>query len=233
MMIIQQLISNANFPNPSQLAFARKRDESTRRDASYFVESHNDEYSILLNVNLSGNILTKVSRKNGYISHGRHEVFEDWEDVKWSDSNSLAVIRTDLTFEDLQGEIQPEEIMKSYLEAIANHGDAMCIGGYQNWRLQVQMLVDMMAQKTGHKIELDLIPSMSTCPGMEYIRPWHPPSCEAYIIEGEGARDYILSEDDQRALQKINEKCMPRSSTILLHPPFMIRAQSREIFLSS
>ena len=231
-MLVQQLIENAVFPNPSQLAFARKRTESSQRDASYYVESFNDEYSILLNVGLCGNIAAQTSRRIGYISDGRHEHCEDWEQVKWSDSNSAAFITTDLSFEDLKGEIEPSDIMKAYIAAIATQGDAMCAGGYAHWRLQVQMLVNMIGQRCGRKIELDLIPAMTTCPGMEFTRPWYPPSYETYVIDNDDAHAFDMDKGDIEALHSINERCMPRRSSILLHPPFMIRGQSREIFLS-
>jgi len=231
-MLVQQLIDNAVFPNPSQLAFARKRTHSSQRDASYYVESYNDEYSILLSVSLCGNIAAQTSRRLGYISHGRHEHSEDWEQVKWSDSNSAAFIRTDLTFDELKDGMDPCRIMKSYLTAIATQGDAMCAGGYAHWRFQVQMLVDLISKKTGKKIELDLIPAMTTCPGMEFTRPWYPPSYETYVIEEDDAHSFEMDASDIMSLNSINEKCMPRRSSILLHPPFMIRGQSREIFLS-
>lgn len=231
-MLVQQLIENAVFPNPSQIAFARKRTQCNQRDASYHVESHNDEYSILLNVGLCGNISAQTSRLVGRISDGRAQPSEDWEQVKWSDSNSAAFIRTELSFEELKDQIEPSHIMRAYLAAIATQGDAMCAGGYAHWRFQVQMLVNLMGSRSGKKIELDLIPAMTTCPGMEFTRPWYPPTYEAYVIDDDDAHHFEMDPADIASLESINERCMPRRSSILLHPPFMIRGQSREIFLS-
>jgi len=231
-MLVQQLIDNAAFPNPSQITFAMRRTQANRRDATYHVESHSDEFSILLSVGLCGTISAQTSRQTGYIDQGRHQQCDDWEQVKWSDSNSEAFIRTDLSFDEMKDDPDPCRIMKAYLSSIVSQGDAMCAGGYAHWRFQVQMLVNLMGSRIGGRVELDLIPAMMTCPGMEFTRPWHPPSYEAYIIDGDDAHHLDMLDAEVESLDRINEKCMPRRSSILLHPPFMIRGQSREIFLS-
>lgn len=232
-MLVDQLIANSSFPNPTQLAFARKRNEKAERDAFYHVESVSPEFSLLLCVNLNGNVTSAVSRPNGYISNGCHETNDDWDPVNWADTGSLAVIKTGLTKDDILNDIEAGEVMRRYLDSITTEQDAICQGGYANWKLQIQLFVNMLAQRRSSAVEMSFIMSQTTCPGMEHSRPWMPPFAEASLIAADKVSPLVLREDEVSSLEEINEACRPRSSNLILNPPFMIRSQTREIFHSN
>jgi len=232
-MLVQQLISNSIFPNPTQLVFAKKRNERSERDAFYHVESKNSEFSILLCVNLNGNVTAAISRKNGYISNGCYETNHDWDPVNWADTGNLAVVKTNLGKTDIEDGIEPGEVMKRYMDSITIEKDALCQGGYSNWKLQMQLFVDMLAHKRGAEVEIAFLMPQTVCPGMEHARPWMPPFHEASLIANDRVEDLVLSKDEEDQMKDINESCCPRASNLILNPPFMIRSQTREIFHSS
>ena len=232
-MPVNQLISNSTFPNPTQLIFAKKRNERSERDAFYHVESTNSEFSILLCVNLNGNVTAAVARKNGYISNGCYETNHDWDPINWADTGNLAVVRTDLSKADIENGIKAGEVMKRYMDSITVEKDALCQGGYSNWKLQMQLFVDMLAQKRGGEVEISFLMPQTVCPGMEHTRPWMPPFHESSHIIDDHVEILALTKDEENQMKEINEACCPRASNLILNPPFMIRSQTREIFHSS
>lgn len=231
-MIIEQLIDNSVFPNETQIAFARKRTPSTERGAYYHVESKTEKFGILLSVNLSGNVIAAVSRDMGYISDGLHESNDEYEPIHWSDTNNVAIVKTDLTKEDIDNGISPSEVMKRYLESINREDHALCQGGYSQWKLQMQLYTNMLAQARSTHIEMNLLMTKTTCPGMEYSQPWMPPFYEIMEIKGDKASPVKITSAEEARFNDINEACRPRSSSLRLNPPFMTRNQIREIFHS-
>ena len=231
-MNIEQLVSNAIYPNPSQLTFALRRSEDTLRGASYYVESRTPSISLLLKVCLLGNITASMLRDHGYVSNGEQQTEDDWQPICWSDSNNIAVIQTDLSRDDIVEPSNPQKIMQSYFDAITLEKDALCQGGYSRWSLQIQLFVDMLAQKYGQQIELDMVMPKTTCPGMEHSLPWMPPFHEVSIIHKDSAEDLKLTDEEEAQLLAIHEECCPRVSCIELKPPFMVRTPMREIIHS-
>lgn len=232
-MLARQLVDNAVLPSPSQLAFAKRRSDNSLRDAFIHVETRTDTFDFHLTVNLGGNMSAAICRRSAVISNGFSESRDDWEAITWSDTGNDAIVHTTLTRSDLQDVDCAKEVMRRYLESISTEQDAICAGGFGYWLTQIQLVLDLRAQRIGRKLELDILLPRTTCPGMEHMHPWQPPTWEMFSIDGDNAVIERATDEERRRIDEINLRCRPRRSSIHLDPPFMVRKPWREIFHST
>lgn len=229
-----QLLWNAQYASESELAFILKRPENRQRDVHYGICTHNDQMDLELSVSPNGNMTVRVATKGFQLSQGHSEAQEDLEPVCWTETDNLAVIRTALSRHHLADNLPAPTIVKAFLDAIDIEKHAICEGGYDMWRTKARILCWNLASRFKQRLEINMIMSRTTCPGLEHTRPWHLPHIECVILDGDDDAIETTPDDEFcEKIQELNAICMPSASSLALRPPFMVRTEHTESFIVS
>ena len=109
------LADNAQYSNPTEIAFLKKREGNLRRDAYYHVESHNQEMTLKLNVSLNGNMSAKIGTHSPIMRRGRVDAHPDLQIVRWADTENIAIIDSGLGIDHIHEDMPASKIVSSFV----------------------------------------------------------------------------------------------------------------------